>query len=89
MNKKLIIENRIKKLEARTTKDNAAIVRKLKRQLNKISQGRHRMICYTDGSCSGNGTNKAKGGYASSVQACIPTFAREKILCQRITSGQT
>ena len=22
------------------------------------------MICYTDGSCSGNGTNKAKGGYA-------------------------
>ena len=37
MNKKLAIENRIKKLEARTTKDNAAIVRKLKRQLNKIS----------------------------------------------------
>ena len=37
MNKKLTIENRIKKLEARTPKDNAAIVRKLKRQLNKIS----------------------------------------------------
>ena len=38
MNKKLAIENRIKKLEARTAKDNAAIVRKLKRQLNKIDE---------------------------------------------------
>lgn len=37
MNKRLAIENRIKKLDARTAKDNTAIVRKLKRQLNKIS----------------------------------------------------
>lgn len=37
MNKKLSLENRIKKLEARTTKENSSIVRKLKRQLNKIS----------------------------------------------------
>ena len=38
MNKKIAIENRIKKLEARTAKDNTAIVRKLKRQLNKINE---------------------------------------------------
>lgn len=37
MNKKLALENRIKKLEAKTAKENSSIVRKLKRQLNKIS----------------------------------------------------